>query len=291
MEIVNDPKISFISERDRKEGVSAFMRIRNGEDYLRETIESAINDVDEIICVFNNSFDRTEEILLELEEKYPSKIKVYKYIPIVYPPNSVKYLETPESSNQSLAYYYNFALSKTTYKYCFKMDDDELFLPGAIKYCHDYVRRRQAEAVPMFGINLYDFKDKLYLNAANLRTAGGDLLFFKYNQSCVFKKDEKYEVFVSNKRIAKGIDAFYHTKRCKRDRGINNYDLTEDGNKNSRYYNMNLKVFNDMQLIDFYSSDIYKKNKVCPKSLGFTFKGEKKYNLEVLNKLENKIRV
>ena len=90
-------KISFISERDRKEGVSAFMRIRNGEDYLRETIESAINDVDEIICVFNNSFDRTEEILLELEEKYPSKIKVYKYIPIVYPPNSVKYLETPES--------------------------------------------------------------------------------------------------------------------------------------------------------------------------------------------------
>jgi len=36
MIIVNNPKINFIRESDRKDGISAFMRIRNGEDYLKD---------------------------------------------------------------------------------------------------------------------------------------------------------------------------------------------------------------------------------------------------------------
>ena len=121
MIIEENPVINYNDSIKRENGISAFMRIKNGEDYLRVSILSIINQVDEIICVFNSSIDKTEDILVELEKKYPKIIKVYKYIPDVYPPNSQKYIETDETSVHSLAYYYNFALSKTTKKYCIKV--------------------------------------------------------------------------------------------------------------------------------------------------------------------------
>lgn len=288
---VSEPRINFIKRKDRKDGISAFMRIRNGEDYLRESILSVVDQVDEIICVFNNSVDRTEEILIELEALYPGKIKVYKYLPIVYPPNSKKYLQTPENSVNSLAYYYNYAMSLTTYSHLFKFDDDELFFSGVLTKYKKELEDKPNVAIPMYGINLFDLKGELYLNNNELRTSGWDTLFFKYDNSCFFVKTNDYEVFTSNHRFVERRDSFYHTKRCKSDRGINNYDLTEEGGENSRYYDENLKLFKNLALEEFYSSDIYLKNKVCPKSLGFTFKGEKKYNLKILNKLENKIRV
>ena len=75
--------LEFIPEDEREDGISLIVRVRNGEDFLRIAIESAIDQVDEIIVVFNESIDRTEEVLLELEEKYPEKIHLYKYLPFV----------------------------------------------------------------------------------------------------------------------------------------------------------------------------------------------------------------
>lgn len=133
MIIVEKPYISFIPLQDRKEGVSGMLRVKNGEDYLRLSILSVINQLDELIIVFNDSNDSTEKIVVELENEYPDKIKVYKYIPVVYPPNNDKYLETSENSFHSLAYYYNFTLSKTTKTYVTKIDDDQLYFPNTIK--------------------------------------------------------------------------------------------------------------------------------------------------------------
>lgn len=95
MIIVENPEIKFIDKRE--EGVSGMLRVKNGEDYLRLCILSVINQLDELIIVFNDSNDNTENIVIELEKEYPDKIKVYKYIPIVYPPNNDKYLETTKS--------------------------------------------------------------------------------------------------------------------------------------------------------------------------------------------------
>ena len=165
MIIEENPIVLFNDSIKREDGISAFMRIKNGEDYLEATILSIINQVDEIICVFNDCNDNTEQILIKLEEMYPNLIKVYKYIPPVYVVNSEKYLQTSENSVNSISYYYNFALSKTTKKYCIKVDDDELFFDNSLINIKNIIEKgSDAFCIGIRGINLFDYENKLYIN-------------------------------------------------------------------------------------------------------------------------------
>lgn len=287
MKVETSPVLDF--SKARTPGISAMMRIKNGEDYLEASIRSVVDQVDEIICVFNDSTDQTENILLSLEEEF-EHLKVFKYIPKVYPPNSIGYLKTPENSPHSLAYYYNFALSKTTKEYVFKLDDDQLYFKGIIQTLKKKLNNPQT-SIGLRGINLIDLKQKLYIDKSAKVTAGADILLFKYNSSCKFIKIDLYEQFSSNhKRI--GIEnVFYHTKRCKKDRGINNYDLV-DKNKQSRYYNMTKSFFNNMNLIPF---DDWNKTQNLPDpfELGFSFvnEGKKVYNVSEFQNFENNIKL
>lgn len=108
----------------RKNGISLFARLKNSQDYLEESIESHIHIVDEIVLVDNNSDDRTQEICQKMRDKYPDKVKYYPYTPKVYVYGHEKWSEIPNDSVASMAYYYNWTLSKTTYKYVAKLDDD-----------------------------------------------------------------------------------------------------------------------------------------------------------------------
>lgn len=288
MEIVNKPTIQFIDEHKRTDGISAMMRIRNGEDFLKISILSIIDQVDEIICVFNNSSDKTEEILLSLEKQYPEKIKIYKYIPVVYPPNSQGHINTPEQSVQSLAYYYNFALSKTSKKYVFKFDDDHLKFKNILPSLKVEIENEPDKSIGLRGINLFDYKENLFINKNTYYTSGKDTLLFKYNKTCVFKKSHNYEVFQSNHKLKRIVDCFYHLKQCKKDRGINNYDLNE--NENSRYLQINKNHFENLDLIDFEKTNHSVQSH--PFTLGFQYvnNSEKNYNYDLFNKLENNIK-
>jgi glycosyltransferase involved in cell wall biosynthesis len=287
MFIVEDPIISFNSKRVN--GISAFMRIKNGEDYLEESILSVVNQVDEIVCVFNDSIDNTENILISLENKYPNKIKVYKYIPIVYPPNSKEYLELPDTSKHSLAYYYNFALSKTTFSYCFKFDDDEIFIPDILikfkKLLED--KTNVNKVIEMQGINLVDYKEKMYVSLKNTHTAGVDTLFFKFNEKCRFIKTPSHEWFRHPYSVLKRELSFYHTKRCKQDRGINNYLLNT--NTESRYNAINIKWFAELELVSLNIFIQEKHPKIKYKDIKFINKSKKQYNDSIFNELENNI--
>jgi hypothetical protein len=289
--IIEDlPLINFIPENNRQDGISAFMRIKNGEDYLEVTILSIINQVDEIICVFNDCNDDTENILIRLEKKF-SKIKVYKYIPPVYVMNSEKYLETDEHSVNSFSYYSNFSLSKTTKKYCIKVDDDEIFFPNILlKLKNELERNNDRYSIGIKGINLVDYKKKLYINFNNITTGGGDTLFFKYNNNNRFYKTTNFEKF-NGPPINRVEDAFYHTKRCKKDRGINNYGLDE--NLKSRYNEINKNYFNTLKLIPFEEYINRKNFLINPIKLGFKFVNNsiKKYNASCINLLEQSIIV
>jgi hypothetical protein len=81
---------------------------------------------------------------------------------------------------------------------------------------------------------------------------------------------------------------FYHTKRCKKDRGINNYLLND--NPNSRYNTINIDYFKNLNLINIYN---YLKNKsfLKPNNLGFEFinNSNKIYDSNIFSILENKI--
>lgn len=108
----------------RKNGISLFARLKNGEEFLEATILSQEPFFDEIILVDNNSTDKTKEICKKLVLKFSNKIKFFEYTSEVYPVWHEKWAETKDDSVHALSYYYNWTLSKTTYKYVAKLDDD-----------------------------------------------------------------------------------------------------------------------------------------------------------------------
>jgi glycosyltransferase involved in cell wall biosynthesis len=285
MIVVESPEIKFIDIDKREEGVSGMLRVKNGQDYLRLSVLSVINQLDELIIVFNDSNDNTENIVIELEKEYPDKIKVYKYIPIVYPPNNDKYLETHEDSYHSLAYYYNFTMSKTTKTFVMKIDDDQLYFPDTIKKmrekCNDY------NCIGNKGINLFDYQEKLYIIDKYKYTAGGDIMLFKYNPKCYFIKTNKYEVLKHNYKELKSIIGHYHLKFCKKDRGYDNYNLNK---YKSRYYQMFKDRININNNFTLFNENIINKLNLdyTPFDLGFYFINNsiKYYKIEEFNDIE-----
>jgi hypothetical protein len=222
-----------------------------------------------------------------LEKEYPRKVKVFKYLPIVYPPNSKEYLSLPETSVHSLVYYYNYALSQTSMTHCFKFDDDEIFFPNTIRNLK--LRIDSSCAIGVRGINLVDYKEQLYVNSNNLFTSGKDTLFFFNNENCYFSKNNNYEEFNHTFKFIKIETLFYHTKNCKKDRGINNYLLNT--NLKSRYLKINTDWFTNLKLIKI--EDFFNKfgKYISPFDLNFKFINNsiKIYDYEKMNELENNI--
>jgi glycosyltransferase involved in cell wall biosynthesis len=70
----------------RKPGISAIMRIKNGEDFLEASIESHLPFYDEIVACYNGCTDNTASILEKLARRHPEKIRVFHYEPDVAPP-------------------------------------------------------------------------------------------------------------------------------------------------------------------------------------------------------------
>ena len=121
-----DIPIKWFYEKKEK-WISWVARLRNADHFLEMCIESYLPFLDELILVDNKSTDKTKEICLKLQKKYPEKIKVYDYIYDVNP-TSYDNKKIPSNSIHSLAYYYNRCFSKTKYSHVVKVDDDLLML-------------------------------------------------------------------------------------------------------------------------------------------------------------------
>ena len=78
-------QISDLKVAQRKPGISAFVRVKNGEDFLRHTVVSHIAFFDEIIIVYNDCHDNSEALIKQLLVDFPGKIKAFHYLPKVSP--------------------------------------------------------------------------------------------------------------------------------------------------------------------------------------------------------------
>jgi len=110
---------------DREYGVSGLMRVSNEENTVRQSIESVINVVDELVVVYHNCKDKTVDILNDLSLKY-KKISIFEYTQYVIPANTGGYVEGFNPSH-SLANYYNYGLSKCRYNWFLKIDADQIY--------------------------------------------------------------------------------------------------------------------------------------------------------------------
>ena len=95
---------------NRKDGISAMIRIKNEEEFILPSIQSVLGFFDEIIVTLNGSEDNTENIIRNINS---DKIKIYQY-PFKMHHNGPGHRDIPEDSIHDLAYYYNWSLSLTS---------------------------------------------------------------------------------------------------------------------------------------------------------------------------------
>tara|TARA_R110002049_G_scaffold46487_1_gene135145 strand:- start:91114 stop:92118 length:1005 start_codon:yes stop_codon:yes gene_type:complete len=226
-----------VGERD--EGISAFMRIRNGADFLELTIRSHIEFFDEIVAVYNDCTDATPDILTRLQLEFGAeRLRVIHYTDPVFPPGSEGHARTHPNSPNSLVNYYNFALSATRFTFATKLDDDHLAIAQTTKAVTDSIRSGSAGDATMncfSGLNLFQRPDQsLGILKRDPISGGGDIGFFRVTPETLFTHDRRFERFQrgGQKRRFAGF-LYWHLKYLKSDMGFGNYALQD--NPSSRY--------------------------------------------------------
>ena len=227
---------------NRIPGLSAFVRVRNGEDFLAEAICSHIDSFDEIIVVLNQCTDRSEQIIRNLMVVYPDKIKAYHYLDRVYPPGHSKYKNLNQNSPNSIGTYYNFALAMTTRTIATKLDDDHIAIPRNLNRIIEEIKRRKYEIsnemLCFSGLNLILNGSEVGIYQANPFGGNGDHGFFRVTSETYFTHNVKFERFnyKSVKRRFYGI-TYLHLKYLKKNFGFENYELEQDpNNRYSRHF-------------------------------------------------------
>ena len=222
----------------RKPGISAFLRTRNGADFLEPTIRSHIDHYDEIVAVYNTSEDSTEALLLRLEQEFQGRLRVFHYADEVFPPGSEGHKVTPPNSPNSMVNYTNFALAQTSFNVVVKLDDDHIAERSNLKKITNDIRR--------LGYNIDSFWGFSGLNLARTRqgsigilrsepfSGSGDIGYFQAGQDRYFHHDRRFERFDRGPLRAefKGF-LYWHMKYLKQGGGFQNYNFTD--NPKSRF--------------------------------------------------------
>ncbi len=185
----------------RKPGISAYMRVKNGGEFVRLSVLSHLDYYDEIIACYNDCSDDTETILLDLAKQHPQKIKVHHYLPKVHLLSSEEHKQTPAHSVHSMANYYNYALSKTTFNVAVKLDDDHLSIPQnivpMIKIIRADIARGKQKLYTFSGINL--IRETHSIKVAGRRdylfSGNGEIMYHPVSEKIYYRQGETTEKF------------------------------------------------------------------------------------------------
>ncbi|ROT16382.1 hypothetical protein EEL50_04020 [Muribaculaceae bacterium Isolate-105 (HZI)] len=130
---------------EKPNGVSGLLRVKDDEEFLSLSIDSCISALDELIIVYQKSDDDSEHIIYQKQKQYPDKIRVYFYEPEIKSHNlsleefkQVSDLE--DNSIHLLSNYYNYTLSKASFRYAMKIDADQIYNTAKLKLICDAYR-------------------------------------------------------------------------------------------------------------------------------------------------------
>lgn len=232
--IVENPRVELgrIGDPSRLAGISAFLRVKNGADYVEPTIRSHIRYFDEIVAVFNGCTDATPDILARLAVEFRETLRVFDYRPEVFPPGSPKHATEPADSPHSLVHYSNFALAQTRYSAVTKLDDDHIALDAPLEKTCRRIRARDCRLTAIWcfsGLNLAHMADgNLGVPMADPISGSGDIGFFTPTRATRFSHDTRFERF-DRGGIPREFAGFlyWHMKYLKGAAGFANYDLAK----------------------------------------------------------------
>ncbi len=228
-----------LAPEKRRRGISAFMRIRNGEDFLDATIRSHVGALDEVVAVLNRCTDRSLDILQELQAEFGrEKIRIFDYADRVHPPGSDGHAGEAPDSPASFVNMSNFALSRTRFSVAMKLDDDHLAMDGRFAALCAAIRRKDCrldDTLCFSGINLA-WRDATHYGvpAAEPLVGAGDHFLFEVTPGTVFIHDRRFEDFRHRGRRVFGDTTYWHLKYLKRGGGFANRALDEAGNERFR---------------------------------------------------------
>lgn len=221
----------------RQPGISAFVRTRNGADFIAPTIRSHAPYVDEIIAVYNQCTDDTEAILAGLQDELgPDKLKLFHYLPRVHPPGSAEHAAEPGASPSSVVNYSNFALARTTRQIVVKLDDDHIAFDRLLRPMIETLRRDGLAPGRMncfSGLNLAAGEDgRIGVHAGTPFSGNGDIGFFSMTPDAYFVHDRRFEDFRKYhfRRVFTGF-AYWHMKYLKTGLGFANYEIETGTNR------------------------------------------------------------
>ena len=244
----------------RKPGVSGLMRVSNEEKTVRQSIESVINVLDELIIIHHNCIDNTVNILNSLALKY-TKIIIYEYTQYVIPANKGEYIEG-FNKEHSLANYYNYGLSKCNYNWFLKIDADQIYFEDELKNLFN--NRQSLNYYCMVGFNVtVDVNNNISVgsfDAVPINGHHGDHFFTEikidscfsipqYNNKLYSQCEQYYEPGINWDKFDFTIgSAFWYHIRYFKDRGIN-FTLSDE----------------EIQTVDMFVNYNYLRSRLCNK--------------------------
>ena len=190
-----------VLDAPKRPGISAYLRVKNGAQFVRLAVESHLPFYDEIVCVYNQCTDATPEILAELQRRHPDKIRVFHYLPKVHPAWTPEHRSTPTGSVHALTNFYNYALAQCRYQIAVKLDDDHLAIDGNLRPAVDLIRREAAEGLQKIyffsGINLM-LKDGAIVAGGTAKypfSGQGDIKYHPVNSKLFYRQGRGTEKF------------------------------------------------------------------------------------------------
>jgi len=134
---VSDEEIRQLNDQ-RPFGLSGHMVAKNEALTIRESVESVLPALDELIITYQRSEDRTEEILQQLQEQYPHKLRIFHYKPYLPPYGRLAHREEsnryPGGSIHNPDNYYNFGLVRHRFAYYMKVDGDQVYFTEKLQH-------------------------------------------------------------------------------------------------------------------------------------------------------------
>jgi glycosyltransferase involved in cell wall biosynthesis len=242
-------------------GVSAMLRVKNEEKSIQACVESIIDLFDEVVIIDNASSDSTLEIVKSLmsEKRYAEKIKLFSY------PHRVsrcgqEHYETSANSVHSLAYYYNWSLSRCSYSVVCKWDADMVLSSSAESRAR--FKKFLDDSVSRNGWMLGEFQvQTVYIDDEGVSYIARDdinseVRIFPHSPSVYFKKGDLWEELKSESYIPRRYLSdvcVYEIKDVDDDEYSHWTDVSFKGDRKVREYRNYIRVKNNWHKPD--SSD------------------------------------
>ena len=195
--------------------ISAMVRVKNEDQFLRASILSIIDHIDEVVIVDNQSNDNTSSIICDLLNEYPNKIRSFSYnfsIARCGEDNEREFKKDPNSPSL-LSTFYNWSMAKCSFPYVLKWDGD-MIATDEFHVALDKFRRSNMNCLRFFGLNVHSN----FENATAKKYSDEEVCIFP-KKFVSFKSDSVYEVL--NGRVLKHNmrvkeSCYLHMKFCKR---------------------------------------------------------------------------